>query len=61
MARRGYSQVKLAEKCRRSQQSLSLRLSGKVPFRVDELDQIAAILGINLADLVGDADIEAAS
>ena len=53
MARAGYSQRQLAADLGIAQQGLSQRLNGRVPFRVNELDRIAAILGVDLAALIG--------
>lgn len=52
MARRSYSQRQLAADLGIAQQGLSQRLNGRVPFRVNELDRIAAILGVDLAALI---------
>lgn len=46
LARGGVSQSVLARKLQRTQQYVSRRLVGNVPFNVDELDQIAQVLGI---------------
>ncbi|QDF17489.1 helix-turn-helix DNA-binding domain protein [Gordonia phage PhrostedPhlake] len=46
MARIGYSQSALARKMNRTQQYVSRRVSGYVPFDVAELDEIAQILGV---------------
>lgn len=61
MARHRHTQISLAKELDCTQQSLSLRLNGKVPFRIDELDRIALILEVGLADLIGGEDVEAAS
>ena len=46
MGRSGVTQQALARKLHRTQQSISRRLSGQVPFDVEELDLIATALGI---------------
>lgn len=46
MARSGCSQSTLARKMQRTQQYVSRRVTGHVPFNVDELDEIAQILDV---------------
>lgn len=55
MARRSVTQSDLALTMGRSQHFVSRRLLGKVPFDIDELDQIASQLGVDLADLIAEA------
>jgi len=52
MARQQYTQTSFAKKLGRTQQALSQRLCGRVPFDVAELNRIAEILGVPLADLL---------
>lgn len=53
MARHGYSQRQLAGELDIAQQNLSQRLNGRVPFDINELDRIAAVLGVELGALIG--------
>lgn len=54
MARQRCTQTTLAERINRDQHFVSRRLSGKVPFSVDELAAIASALDVPLSELVGD-------
>lgn len=54
LARAKISQAKLASEINFTQQAISRRLSGHVSFTIDELDSIAAVLGISLITLLGD-------
>ncbi|MCV7099459.1 helix-turn-helix transcriptional regulator [Mycobacterium palustre] len=60
MARANQTQASVAERLKISQQSLSRRISGEKAFDVGELETIAAVLGVPLDRLVGDA-VQAAS
>lgn len=60
MARQGCTQSVLAERINRDQHFISRRLSGKVPFTIDELADIARALDVSLGSLV-DVVTEAAS
>lgn len=51
-ARRGLRQVDLAKLLEMSQPQVSLRLRGKVPFRLEELDVLAQHFGIDAAELM---------
>lgn len=53
MARVRMSQVKLAEILGLPQTSVSKRLRGITPFRIDELGTVAAALGVHPAALLG--------
>lgn len=53
MARRRMTQVQLAELLGIKQVSVSERLRGKTPFRLNELGVIAEALGIHPATLLG--------
>ena len=60
LARHGKSQADLADALRAagirtSQQTISRRLNGAIPFNVDELQAVAAWLEVPLPDLVGTA------
>jgi transcriptional regulator with XRE-family HTH domain len=55
MAEMGYRQSELAGVLGLSQQSASKRLTGKVPFDVNELAATAAWLGCSVVALLGDA------
>jgi predicted transcriptional regulator len=52
MARRMIRQATLAEHLGYSQPKVSRRLSGDVPFTLDELSAVAAALGITLGELI---------
>ena len=52
LARQGISQTDLAASLRKSQPTVSRRLLGRVPFSVDELDIIADLLDVPMAQLV---------
>lgn len=52
---RRVSQVKLATDLHMAQASLSRRLTGEVPFDIDELATIARYFGVPLSKLLGDA------
>ncbi len=60
MARRRLSGVALAALINRSQSYVSRRLTGEVPFDMDDLEAIAAALGVKAADLVRTGDDSAA-
>lgn len=51
-ARLGLSQVVLAGRLGVSQETLSRRLTGRVPFDVDELVDVAGHLGVTPAELL---------
>lgn len=70
MTRRGISQAELAKRLSSdqddddqdvTQQFLSRRISGRVPFKVDELHRIAEALGVPAAELLSVGAEEAAS
>jgi transcriptional regulator with XRE-family HTH domain len=52
---RRVSQAKLAADLHMAQASLSRRLTGEVPFDIDELAKIARYFGVPLGRLLGDA------
>lgn len=52
MARHRLSQERIAKQLNISQQALSRRLTGRVSFTVDELDQLADILSVSISDLM---------
>lgn len=54
MARRGLSQIELAQQLGMSQSMLSYRLSGKTVFNIDELTRVAAALEVPLTALVAE-------
>ena len=54
MARAAVTQTRMGQDLRFSQQSISRRLNGHVPFTVDELDVIAEYLGLPLSALIAD-------
>lgn len=49
MAARGVSQAQLAAALGLTQSSISRRLAGSQPFRTDELEAVAAHLGVRIA------------
>ena len=51
-AKRGLKQVDIANLLNMSQPQISLRLRGKVPFRLDELEALATHFGIDPAELM---------
>lgn len=55
IAELGYRQADLAGVLGVSQQSVSKRLTGKVPFDVNELEKVATWLGYSVVQLLGDA------
>lgn len=54
IARAGKSQSDVAQHIPLSQQSLSQRMQGRVPFRISELQRIADYLGISVNALVSE-------
>ena len=52
LARRSLSQTDLARMLGTTQQAISRRMSGKVPFNTDELNAIAKQLGVPVASLI---------
>lgn len=56
MARRKVSQTTIAKHLDRSQTAISHRLSGRVPFDINELTAIAQLLDVPLAALLAGAD-----
>ena len=52
VARAGLSQTDLAEGLHTTQQAISRRMSGKVPFDVAEIEAIAEFLGIPVSALL---------
>lgn len=54
LARRSMTATALADRLGTTQQTLSRRLTGVVPFDVDELQAIADALEISFGALVGD-------
>lgn len=55
MAREGVTQTALANSLGRSQSGLSKRLRGVVPFSVADLVDIAEVLGVDVATLLGES------
>lgn len=52
LARRHITQKRVAEHLGLSQQGVSLRMSGRVQFRIDELSQIADLLDLPVTSLL---------
>lgn len=55
VARRKISQGRIASVLDTSQATVSRRLAGTTPFDLDELEQVAGLLGLSVADLLKDA------
>lgn len=55
MARSKHTQTMLSERIGMKQQALSRRLAGTTPFTIDELGDIAGVLGVPLLALIGEA------
>jgi predicted XRE-type DNA-binding protein len=53
IARHQVEQATIAEALGRNQQYVSRRVTGAVPWRGDELEIVAAVLGVHVAELVG--------
>lgn len=53
LARKAMTQKDLADVLKLSQASVSERLVGKVPWRVDELTRLAEVLGVPVVVLLG--------
>lgn len=53
MARRKISQQAMSKQVSLSQQGLSRRMTGRIAFSVDELDDIATVLNVPVANLIG--------
>jgi transcriptional regulator with XRE-family HTH domain len=60
LARQRLTQIKLAAHLEMSQQAVSKRLLGLVPFDIDELTATAAFLGVPVASLLSDEPVAAA-
>lgn len=60
LARKRANQGQLAELLGLSQPAIHRRMSGKVPWRISELTQVAEYLGVTVSALLAD-DAEAAS
>lgn len=52
IARKGMTQAEIAAAVGISQSQLSKRLRGSIPFDINELSSIAAVLGVPLGDLI---------
>lgn len=52
MARNGTTQADLAEALNLPQSSVSARVRGRVPFRLDEIELASAFFGVPLSELV---------
>lgn len=55
MARNGVTQTALAGKLHRTQQYVSRRISGNIPFDLAELDEIAQVIGCPVSNLLNEA------
>ena len=55
MARRGVSQVALAEHMGKTQAAISARILGRVPFDINELTAVAAYLEVPITALLPSA------
>ena len=56
MARRGIRQAQLAEALGISQQSVSMRLTGRTSWNVDDLEPVAQLLGVSVSQLLTSPD-----
>lgn len=61
MARLGKTQADIAKVLGITRQAVSRRLVGATVFRIDEIEKIAALLNVSVADLVGGPEREEAS
>ena len=55
LARRRIQQTAVAERLRLNQASVSRRLTGDTPWDINELADVADLMGLRVADLVVDA------
>ena len=55
-SRLGLSQVELGRQLGMSQTSITTRWKGRRPWQLHELDAVAAVLGVTVADLVTEPD-----
>ena len=55
-SRLGFTQVELGRQLGMSQTSITTRWKGSRPWQLHELDAVAAILGVTVADLVTEPD-----
>lgn len=56
MARNGVTQMQLAGRLGKPQTSVSARLRGATPWDANELEQVARIFRVSVAQLVADAE-----
>lgn len=61
MARSGKTQADLAICIGKTRQAVSRRLTGLTPFRIDELQSIADLLGVDLESLTKSSDTKASA
>lgn len=54
LARKNSTQAALAGHLQLSQPAIHRRMVGKVPWRLDELAEAAAFLGVSVTDLIND-------
>lgn len=52
MARRGITQVAIAEQLGITQQAVSGKLTGRSPFSLEQLTKVAHLLGVHPAELL---------
>ena len=55
LARQRRTQSELVMSLGLSPSAVSRRLSGQQPFEIDEVDAVARLLGVSVADLIGQA------
>lgn len=60
MLRKDVSQQTLMAALGLSQSSVSRRLTGEIPFDLDELEKVAALFGVPTATLLGGGEVGAA-
>lgn len=56
LARKNATQSALADHLQLSQPAIHRRMTGKVDWRIEELGQVAAFLGVGVASLLSPAD-----
>lgn len=56
LQRHGITQRELGRKLNMSHASVNRRLRGATPFRVDELERVAEVLEVTVAELLVDED-----
>ena len=55
-AAQGWTQTRIAQALRVSQSQVSRRMTGQAAVRIDDLDQLCALLGLTLGELIDRAE-----